>query len=121
MKNMFGLLPDKMKLKYHLKNISKVIVDINAVLRPKFTIIDGFYALEGPGPTSGIPVKMDLLIAGRDVVATDATGCRVMGIDPAEIYHIKRAYEKGFGEMDEAKISVVGSKIDEVRKQFKRD
>lgn len=121
MKNMFGLLPDKMKLKYHLKNISKVIVDINTVLRPKFTIIDGFYALEGPGPTSGTPVKMDLLIAGRDVVATDATGCRVMDIDPAKIYHIKRAYEKGLGEMDEAKISVVGSRIDEVRKQFKRD
>lgn len=121
MKNMFGLLPDKMKLKYHLKNINKVIVDINTVLRPQFTIIDGFYALEGPGPVSGTPAKMDLLISGKDVVATDATACRVMDIDPAEIYHIKRAYEKGFGEMDEAKISVVGSGIDEVKRRFKRD
>lgn len=121
MKNMFGLLPDKMKFRYHLKNISKVIVDINAVLRPKFTIIDGFYALEGPGPTSGTPVKMDLLIAGKDVVATDATACRVMDIDPAEIYHIKRAYEKGFGEMDETKINIMGSEIDEVKRRFKRE
>lgn len=121
MKNMFGLLPDKMKFKYHLKNINKVVVDINTVLRPEFTIIDGFYALEGSGPVSGTPVKMDLLIAGKDVVATDATACRVMGIDPAEIYHIKRAYEKSFGEMNEAKISVVGSGIDEVKRRFKRD
>jgi len=120
MKNMFGLLPEKMKFKYHLKNINKVVVDINAVLKPKFTIIDGFYALEGPGPTSGKPVKMDLLVAGRDVVAVDATACRVMSIDPAEIYHIRRAYERGFGEMDEAKISVVGSRIDEVKRRFKR-
>ncbi len=120
MKNMFGLLPEKMKFKYHLKNINKVVVDINAVLKPKFTIIDGFYALEGPGPTSGKPVKMDLLVAGRDVVAVDATACRVMGIEPAEIYHIRRAYERGFGEMDEAKISVVGSRIDEVKRRFKR-
>jgi uncharacterized protein (DUF362 family) len=120
MKNMFGLLPEKMKFKYHLKNINKVVVDINAVLKPKFTIIDGFYALEGPGPTSGTPVKMDLLVAGKDVVAVDATACRVMGIDPAEIYHIRRAYERGFGEMDEAKISVVGSRIDGVRRRFKR-
>jgi uncharacterized protein (DUF362 family) len=75
MENMFELLPDKMKFKYHLKNINKVIVDINTVLRPKFTIIDGFYALEGPGPVSGTPVRMDLLIAGKDVVATDATAC----------------------------------------------
>lgn len=120
MKNMFGLLPEKMKFKYHLKNINKVVVDINTVLKPKFTIIDGFYALEGPGPTSGAPVKMDLLVAGRDVVAVDATACRVMRIDPAEIYHIRRAYERGFGEMDEGKISVVGSRIDEVRRRFRR-
>jgi uncharacterized protein (DUF362 family) len=120
MKNMFGLLPEKMKFKYHLKNMDKVIVDVNTVLAPKFTMIDGFYALEGPGPTSGTPVKMDLLIAGRDVVAVDATACRVMGIDPDEIYHIKQAYEKGFGEMLEANINVVGSKLDRVKRQFKR-
>lgn len=120
MKNLFGLLPEKAKFKYHLRNISKVIVDINTVLKPKFTIIDGFYALEGPGPTSGTPVKMNLLIAGKDVVAVDATACRVMGIEPAEIYHVRRAYEKGFGEMNEVKISIVGLRIDEVRRQFKR-
>jgi len=85
MKNMFGLLPDNTNFRYHFKNISKVVVDIHSVLSPKFTIIDGFYALEGPGPTSGTPVRMDLLIAGKDVVAVDATGCQVIGIDPAEI------------------------------------
>ncbi len=120
MKNMFGLLPEKTKFRYHLKNINKVILDINTVLKPKFTIIDGFYALEGAGPISGTPVKMDLLVAGRDVVAVDATTCRVMGIDPSEIYHIKRAYEKGLGEMNEEKINVVGSRINQVRRQFKR-
>jgi uncharacterized protein (DUF362 family) len=39
MKNMFGLLPDKLKFKYHAKGISKVIVDINTVLRPNLTVI----------------------------------------------------------------------------------
>ncbi|MGB9135501.1 MAG: DUF362 domain-containing protein [Candidatus Bathyarchaeia archaeon] len=120
MKNMFGLLPEKTKFKYHLRNINKVVVDINMVLKPQFTIIDGFYALEGPGPTSGTPVKMDLIIAGRDVVAVDATACRVMGVEPSEIYHIKRAYERGLGEMDEARINVVGSRVEEVKRQFKR-
>jgi uncharacterized protein (DUF362 family) len=120
MKNMFGLLPEKMKFKYHLRNISKVIVDINSVLKPKFTIIDGFYALEGPGPVSGNPVKMDLIMAGRDVLAVDATACRIMGIDPFEIYHIRRAYEKGFGEIAQDKIEVVGNRIDEVARKFRR-
>jgi uncharacterized protein (DUF362 family) len=120
MKNMFGLLPDKLKFKYHLRNISKVVVDINTVLKSRLTVIDGFYALEGPGPTSGNSVKMDLIIAGKDPVATDATGCRVMGINPEEIYHIRRAYEKGLGELHEDKIELVGNKLEEVMRKFRR-
>jgi uncharacterized protein (DUF362 family) len=120
MKNMFGLLPEKLKFKYHLRNISKVIVDINSVLKPKLTVIDGFYALEGSGPVSGYPVKMDLIIAGKDVVAVDATACRVMGIDPSEIYHIRRAYEKGLGEMRQDSIEIVGNKLEETYRKFRR-
>jgi len=120
MKNMFGLLPDKLKFRYHLKDINKVIVDINTVLRSRLTVIDGFYALEGIGPISGNPVQMGLMLAGRDPVATDATACRVMGIDPYEIYHIRRAYEKGLGEIDPARVEVVGEVITNVQKKFKR-
>jgi uncharacterized protein (DUF362 family) len=119
MKNMFGLLPDKFKGKYHARGISKVIVDINTVLKPTLTVIDGFVAMEGRGPTGGTPVKMDLIIAGKDVVATDATAARVMGFEPAEISHIRKAYEKGLGNIDD--IEILGSKLDDVRRVFKRD
>ena len=119
MKNMFGLLPDKFKAKYHAKGISKVIVDINAVLKPNLTVIDGFVAMEGKGPTDGDPVKMDLIIAGKDPVATDATAARVMGIDPHEISHIRTANQKGLGNIDD--IDVVGSKLSDVAKQFRRN
>jgi len=118
MKNMFGLLPDKLKFKYHAKGISKVIVDINTVIKPVLTVIDGFVAMEGKGPTDGSPVKMDLIIAGKDVVATDATGARVMGIDPHEISHIRTAHQKGLGNIDD--IEIVGAKIEDVMKVFKR-
>jgi uncharacterized protein (DUF362 family) len=120
MKNLFGLLPEKWKFKYHLRDINKVIVDIASVLKPKLTIIDGFYALEGLGPSRGTPVKMDLLIAGTDIVATDATACRIMGIEPEGIYHIARAYEKGLGEMNAKRIEVVGGMVEEVRRTFRR-
>jgi uncharacterized protein (DUF362 family) len=118
MKNMFGLLPDKFKAKYHAKGISKVVVDINTVIKPALTIIDGFVGMEGKGPTDGTPVKMDLIIAGRDVVATDATAARVMGFDPTEISHIRRAYEKGLGNIEN--IEVLGSKLEDVKQVFKR-
>jgi uncharacterized protein (DUF362 family) len=119
MKNMFGLLPDKFKGKYHMQGISKVVVDINTVLHPVLTVIDGFVAMEGKGPTDGSPVKMDLIIAGKDVVATDATGARVMGIDPHEISHIRTAHKKGIGNIDD--IEIVGSNLADVTRVFKRN
>jgi len=118
MKNMFGLLPDKLKGKYHLRGISKVIVDINTVLKPALTVIDGFVGMEGRGPSDGTPVKMDLIIAGRDVVATDATASRVMGFDPHEIKHIQRAQEKGLGSIDE--LCILGEKLENVTRPFLR-
>jgi uncharacterized protein (DUF362 family) len=117
MKNMFGLLPDKFKGKFHARGISKVVVDINTVLKPALTVIDGFVAMEGRGPTDGTPVKMDLIIAGKDVVATDATAARVMGFEPMEITHIRKAHQKGLGNIDD--IEVVGSKLNEVKREFK--
>lgn len=118
MKNMFGVLPDKFKARYHAKGINKVIVDINAVIKPQLTVIDGFVAMEGRGPTSGTPVKMDLIFAGKDVVATDATCARVMGFDPHEISHIRAAAQRGIGNIDD--VEVVGEKIEAVKKDFKR-
>jgi uncharacterized protein (DUF362 family) len=118
MKNMFGLLPDKYKAKYHLKGISKVIVDINTVLKPKLTVIDGFVGMEGSGPVDGEPVQMNLITAGTDTVATDATACRVMGINPYEIKHIRKAHEKGLGNIDD--IQVIGEKLETVTRPFKR-
>ena len=117
MKNMFGLLPDKFKGKYHMKGISKVVVDINTVLKPAFTVIDGFVGMEGEGPVDGTPVQMNLIIAGKDVVATDATAARVMGFNPYEITHIRKAYEKGLG-LSEAEI--VGEKLETVKRTFKQ-
>lgn len=118
MKNMFGLLPDKFKGKYHVKGINKVIVDINTVLKSSLTVIDGFVGMEGRGPSDGKPVKMDLIVAGKDPVATDATASRLMGFDPHEISHIRRAQEKGLGNIDD--IEVLGEKLENVTRAFQR-
>lgn len=118
LKNMFGLLPDKLKSKYHFLGINKVVVDINSVLKPALTVIDGFVGMEGRGPVGGKPVQMDLIIAGKDPVATDSTACRVMGIDPHEIRHICKAYEKGLGNIDD--IELVGERLEDVAHVFAR-
>jgi uncharacterized protein (DUF362 family) len=118
LKNMFGLIPTRFKMKYHLKGISKVIVDVNTVLKPALTVIDGFVAMEGSGPVHGTPVQMDLILAGRDPVSTDSVASKVMGFDPHAIYHIQRAAQKGLGRIDD--VEVVGERIEVVAREFRR-
>ena len=118
MKNMFGVLPEKFKGKYHARGMHKVILDINRAVRPVLTVIDGFVAMEGRGPVHGSPVEMETIVAGRDVVATDATASRVMGFDPHRIGHIRMAHEAGLGEMES--IEIVGVGLDAVARAFRR-
>jgi uncharacterized protein (DUF362 family) len=118
LKNMFGILPDKFKAKYHGMGISNVVVDINATIKPILTVVDGFVAMEGNGPTDGAPVQMDLIVAGRDTVAVDATCSRIKGFDPHNIKHVRHAHERGLGEIDN--LEVVGESIANVMRRFKR-
>jgi len=118
LKNMFGLLPQKFKGRFHMKGMHKVITDINSVVKPAFTVIDGFIGMEGNGPVNGTPIKMDTIIAGKDPVATDAVGAEVMGFKPEAIGHLKMSYEKGIGSLYDYK--VVGDGIDAVKRNFRR-
>lgn len=74
------------------------IVDLNTVIPSHLSVIDGLYGMEGKGaPVQGRAVKMDLLIAGTDIVAVEAVGAAAMGFDPASIPYLKHAVEKGLG------------------------
>jgi len=118
MKNLFGLLPDKFKGKYHVRGMHRVIADIAAALPPALTVIDGFVAMEGLGPVNGRSVAMDAIFAGADPVATDATAARAMGFEPFQIGHIRMAHERGLGEIDD--ILVLGDGLEAVQREFKR-
>lgn len=118
MKNMFGMLTTKWKGRYHLNGMHKVIHDICLTLPPSLTVIDGFVAMEGRGPVQGTPVRMDAVIAGTDVVATDTVACRVMGFTPDEIDHIVWGHQSGIGTMED--VEVVGDGVEAVRRVFNR-
>ena len=56
-----------------------------------FTLVDGIVGMEGNGPIQGKPKPAGVLVAGRDMPAVDATCCRIMGIDPAQIGYLQMA------------------------------
>ena len=124
-KNMFGtiILGNKAKIHAQFPNnehFNSALADIYSVSCPQLTIIDGYYCQEGNGPTAGEVVKMDIILAGYDPVALDATVCRIVGFNPREVIYLTKAELKGIGNADLDRIEFLGDSIDSVKKKFKR-
>jgi len=119
MKVMFGILPEKKKSRYHPK-LDHVIIDICSALPPKLTVIDATTGMEGEGPFGGELVKLGLVIAGNNVVSTDACAAAVMGIDPFSIDHLRFASEKGLGTINLDEIEVRGEPIEAAKRPFRQ-
>jgi len=119
MKNLMGLLARGKRRSIHSED--RGIVDILQLLKPDLSIIDSVIGGE-EHELSSKPVRMDLIIAGKDCVATDAVGAAVMGFyQDGMPRHIKIAQEMGFGICDLSKIRLLGDiTINEVKKDFKR-
>ena len=133
LKNMKGTLPDKMKKLMHRIGVKEkvyeheldhAIADLNTVRRPSMTLVDGFVANEGYTPGTpgigGTPLKFDTVLAGFDPVAVDAVSAYVMGFDRDEIRHISYAEQRGIGIADLERIEILGARVQEVRRPFRR-
>lgn len=98
MKNMYGTFPQRNKAKYHRFGIAEVICDVNRAFTPTLTVIDGTVGGDAWGPLSCTPVYAQTVIASNDVVAADAVACQLMGYDPFNVIHLKKAHEEGLGD-----------------------
>jgi len=120
LKNMKGLLHDDQKSKLHREGLYAGIADVNLRFMPDLVIYDGTWAMEGLGPMYGIPFELNLILAAPNVVAGDAVAGNIMGFEPAELLVTKVAYERGLGEMNLDKITILGAPLDSVKRRFKR-
>jgi len=71
--------------------------------------------MEGPGPRRGNPRKTGFLVMSEDAVAADVVSCKLVGINPKEVLHLKFAGEMGFGEADYNELELVGDKADDLK------
>lgn len=110
-KGMMGLIwnRDTMHRDYDL---SRAIVDLASLLTPKLAVVDATRVLTTNGPYGpGKVVKMDTIIASKDMVAADAKTvqmCTWYGrrFEPRQIKHIRYAHERGLGRMDVENLTV---------------
>jgi uncharacterized protein (DUF362 family) len=116
-KNLMGaVLPDKEAMH---RGLSGRLCDLATVLRAELTVIDGLIGAERH-ENAGDPVKTDVIVAGRDPVATDAVGSMVMGIDPTRVEHLRLCAEAGLGEHRPDHIRVLGAPLSDVRKPYQQ-
>jgi uncharacterized protein (DUF362 family) len=86
-KNIFGLIQNKSKSKYHLK-IHDVLADLLQVLRPQINILDAIYC-NCEGSNDGRILETKFLLASHDAVALDTAACQLIGADPLSVKYIR--------------------------------
>lgn len=103
----------------HTLGIEEVIIDLNKIRKPDFTIIDGIIGGENYGPYANTPVKSDIVFAGKDIVATDTVALTFMGFKLDSVNHVKLAAEEKLGISDLSKIQVNGADLKSIIMEFK--
>ena len=120
MKNLFGVVPGGIygwpKNILHWGGIDGCVADLHRVFPRVFTIVDGIVGMEGNGPIQGLPKAAGVLVAGRDMVAVDATCCRIMGIDPQMVGYL--GLEETQGQNREEGVRQIGEALGRVRTDF---
>jgi len=90
LKNLFGLIPDKYRMKYH-QQLGDLIVALNKAFPPALTVVDALVSMEGPGsPTRGTPVPLNLIIAGRSSLEVDLVVSKMIGVNPLDVPYIRK-------------------------------
>lgn len=125
-KNQFGCVPGNKKAEWHTKLpdaaiFSKMLFDLNSVVKTSFAILDGIVAMEGNGPRNGTPKKMNTIIMGESLTAVDSTAVRLIGYDNVlTVPFLKAAQETKWGTVLPEEIEILGEKLEDMKcKDFK--
>jgi uncharacterized protein (DUF362 family) len=116
MKNLFGTVPGGVygwpKNILHWAGIHECIADLQQFVPKSFALVDAIDAMEGNGPIQGKTKHVGLLVAGRDMVAVDATCCEIMAIDAQKIGYLRLA------DLDSYRIHQIGEDPTRLRTPF---
>jgi uncharacterized protein (DUF362 family) len=90
LKNLFGMTPCPVygtprRYLHAPIRLPRVLVDVGQIFPPVLNVVDALVSQDGR-EWNGQPVQTNVLLAGTNVVATDATAIRLMGNDPAADY-----------------------------------
>jgi uncharacterized protein (DUF362 family)/Pyruvate/2-oxoacid:ferredoxin oxidoreductase delta subunit len=113
-KNLFGTVVGHRKAEWHhmagvdRNTFASLLLDIYAAVKPRVTILDGIWAMEGHGPSNGSPRRLNLIAAATDAVALDVSVCSLLGIPLKGFPLYREARKRRIGETDLSRIRLEG-------------
>ncbi len=131
MKNVIGLYPGQVygTVRHEVHNhafdqgspgVAWEILDMFRVNKMGLVVVDGSRAMEGDGPSDGILVDMNLIVAGTNPLATDMVAAAAMGIEAHEVPTFVWAEQLGMSPTSLDEIEIRGAPLAEVRRPFVR-
>jgi len=122
LKNLFGTLPGICygwpKNELHWRGIDNSIVDIALTRTPDLAIVDAIVGMEGDGPLNGTAKHVGALVMGHDLVAVDATCCRLMGLAADLVPYLILGAHKKLGRLRSEEIPQLGESIASLAQHF---
>ncbi|MHB8764130.1 MAG: DUF362 domain-containing protein, partial [Deferrisomatales bacterium] len=111
-KNLYGCVPGKRKVAAHFRAgrdagaFARMLLDLEAILRPSLTVLDGVIAMEGAGPSRGEPVPRGLVLAAADAPALDWEATRLSGFAADAVPTVRESLARG--RVDARRIRCLG-------------
>ena len=142
MKNMMGAYPGsvygvplcmvhELATKLEPQGTAPAVVDIVRATQPGLVIVSGLVAQEGNQDWAddgydlyrlwaGRSVVLNLIIAGKNPLATDMVAAKVMGFEPEEVPTFEWAWKAGMEPTSLDQIEIRGAGLDRVTRKLKR-
>ncbi len=117
-KNMFGSIAGLEKADYHMRmsdydRFAESLIDIYLATKPKINLIDGIIAMEGEGPSSGVPKYLGVLLGSEDAFACDYAALQIIDVDYRAVPVLRMAEKRDLFQKDQ--VEVVGVDLDTVK------
>jgi uncharacterized protein (DUF362 family) len=111
---------DKMAMHQGYPMININLALLAPLVWPHLSVLDGFEAMEGAGPSGGTPVPWRMAMAGTDPLAVDALTAHLMGFGVDEVGYLHYCARLGLGCADLEGIEVIGNaSVQAVRRPFR--
>jgi len=114
LKNLFGLVPDRKKSRFH-KKLPTVLADLyEAIGGIDLAVMDGtnlWHAWTGP------TTPMNIVLVGRDAVAVETVGATLAGLNPKKMPVIQEFAKRGLGETEMENMEILGVDFGELKKE----